>query len=60
MTLAEKCVKLRKNCDWSQLWLAKLVGTNQTTISFIERGFVPPLWLSFRLEALFDKYYSGD
>ena len=60
MALMEKCVKLRKNRGWSQLWLAKLVGSNQTTISFIERGFVPPQWLSLRLEALFDKYYSGD
>lgn len=47
MALMEKCVKLRKNRGWSQLWLAKLVGSNQTTISFIERGFVLPPPVAF-------------
>lgn len=40
-TLAEMCKIARANLRLSQKNFAYLVGTNQTEISFIERGFVP-------------------
>lgn len=39
--LAEMCKIARANLRLSQKKFAYLVGTNQTEISFIERGFVP-------------------
>ena len=41
MTLVEMCKEVRKRLRISQEKLAALVGTNQTEISFIERGFIP-------------------
>lgn len=39
--LAEMCKTARQNLRLSQYKFVDLVGTNQTEISFIERGFVP-------------------
>lgn len=39
--LAEMCKEARKAMKLSQKKFAELVGTNQTEISFIERGFIP-------------------
>lgn len=41
MELKEMCLAVRKRLKLSQRELAALVGTNQTEISFIERGFIP-------------------
>lgn len=41
MKLSEICKAIRTKKHWSQYELADAVGTNQTEISFIERGFVP-------------------
>ena len=41
VTLAEKCLVARKANKMSQKKFAELIGTNQTEISFIERGFLP-------------------
>lgn len=41
MTIADKCKYIRKKRKISQYNMAKLLGTNQTEVSFIERGFVP-------------------
>lgn len=41
LTLAEKCQVIRIKMRISQAKMAKLVGTNQTEISFVERGFLP-------------------
>ena len=41
MTLAEISKKTRELLNLKQRELAKLIGTNQTEISFIERGFIP-------------------
>lgn len=41
MELAEKCKRVRIKIGVSQKKLAELIGTNQTEISFIERGFIP-------------------
>lgn len=41
MTLAQMSKEVRERLRMSQEKLAQLVGTNQTEISFIERGFIP-------------------
>lgn len=41
MELKEMCKRARKNMKLSQMELAKVVKSNQTEISFIERGFIP-------------------
>lgn len=41
MTTADKCKYIRKKREISQYKMANLHGTNQTEVSFIERGFVP-------------------
>lgn len=41
MQLAEMCKEIRRAMRISQCKLAEMVGTNQTEISFIERGFIP-------------------
>lgn len=40
-TLKEKCVFVRAKLGISQEKFAKIIGSNQTEISFIERGFIP-------------------
>ncbi len=39
--LADMCKTARKNMNLSQKKFAELIGSNQTEISFIERGFIP-------------------
>ena len=39
--LAEMCKTARAERKLTQTKFAELVGTNQTEISFIERGFIP-------------------
>jgi DNA-binding XRE family transcriptional regulator len=41
MELKEMCKQARKYMKMSQTELAKVVKSNQTEISFIERGFIP-------------------
>jgi transcriptional regulator with XRE-family HTH domain len=41
MKLAEMCREARESMRLSQSKFAQLIGTNQTEVSFIERGFVP-------------------
>lgn len=41
VTLAEICQRTRWKMRLSQREFAKLIYTNQTEISFIERGFLP-------------------
>lgn len=41
MTIEEMCKAIRKELGISQYKIADLIGTNQTTVSFIERGFIP-------------------
>jgi DNA-binding XRE family transcriptional regulator len=38
---AEVCKQIREMLKITQYELAKMIGTNQTEISFIERGFIP-------------------
>lgn len=40
-TLAEMCRCARQEMKLTQREFAAIVGTNQTEISFIERGFIP-------------------
>lgn len=42
MELKEKCKAIRNKLNLSQKQLAILIGSTQTEISFIERGFIPP------------------
>lgn len=41
MNLATICKIIRKRLGITQYGLADMIGTNQTEISFIERGFIP-------------------
>lgn len=41
MTLAEKCKYIRNKMHINQRTLAGMIGTNQTEVSFMERGFIP-------------------
>lgn len=41
ITLAEICQRTRWRMKINQYKMAELVYTNQTEISFIERGFIP-------------------
>lgn len=42
MELQEMCKIIRRARGLSQKKLAEQLGTTQTEISFIERGFIPP------------------
>lgn len=42
MTLANMAKAIRQETGMSQKQLAEMIGTNQTEVSFIERGFIPP------------------
>ena len=42
MTLANMAKTIRQETGMSQKQLAEKIGTNQTEVSFIERGFIPP------------------
>lgn len=41
MTLANMAKTIRQETGMSQKQLAEKIGTNQTEVSFIERGFIP-------------------
>ena len=41
MTLANMAKTIRQETGISQKQLAEKIGTNQTEVSFIERGFIP-------------------
>lgn len=41
MELADMCKEVREALAISQRELAMMIGSNQTEISFIERGFTP-------------------
>ena len=42
MTLANMAKAIRQETGISQKQLAGMIGSNQTEVSFIERGFIPP------------------
>lgn len=42
MILANMAKAIRQETGMSQKQLAEKIGTNQTEVSFIERGFIPP------------------
>ena len=42
MSLADMTKTIRQETGMSQKQLAEKIGTNQTEVSFIERGFIPP------------------
>lgn len=41
LPLSDMCKVIRKERYITQYALAELIGTNQTEVSFIERGFIP-------------------
>ena len=41
MTLANMAKAIRQETGMSQKQLAEMIGTHQTEVSFIERGFIP-------------------
>ena len=41
MTLKEKTKLVREHLQMNQRSFAKIIGSNQTEVSFIERGFIP-------------------
>ena len=48
MELKEMCKEIRRVMKCTQKKLGELIGTNQTEISFIERGFVPENYLKIK------------
>lgn len=42
MELKDKCKETRNSLGLSQAKFARLIGSTQTEVSFIERGFIPP------------------
>ena len=42
MSLADMTKTIRQETGMSQKQLAEMIGSNQTEVSFIERGFIPP------------------
>ena len=42
MTLANMAKAIRQETGISQKQLGEMIGSNQTEVSFIERGFIPP------------------
>ncbi len=60
MELAEKCKKVRQIYNLSQKELAELVGSNQTEISFIERGFIPITGVKNQIEELYQRNYESE
>ena len=42
MLLADMVKTIRQETGISQKQLAEMIGSNQTEVSFIERGFIPP------------------
>ena len=41
MSLADMTKTIRQETGMSQKQLAEMIGSNQTEVSFIERGFIP-------------------
>lgn len=41
LPISDMCKVIRKERYITQYALAELIGTNQTEVSFIERGFIP-------------------
>lgn len=41
MPLADMTKTIRRETGMSQKQLAEMIGSNQTEVSFIERGFIP-------------------
>lgn len=41
MSLADMAKTIRQETGMSQKQLAEMIGSNQTEVSFIERGFIP-------------------
>lgn len=56
MELAKKTKATRERLNLSQKELAEEIGTNQTTISFIERGFIPKQVIVDCIEKIYDMY----
>lgn len=54
MELRDKLINKRKNNSWSQEDVAKMLGTSQQVISFIEQGKRnPSLIIAKRMEAIY-------
>lgn len=61
MSVAEMCKEIRDKLGITQKQLASLIGTNQTEISFIERGFMPNNQQKVvALNRLYDRLFEGD
>jgi DNA-binding XRE family transcriptional regulator len=59
LQLKDKCKKARQCLNMAQWEFAKIIGTNQTEISFIERGFIPDdARKTKKIEDLYDRCKS--
>lgn len=56
MELQEMCKSVRTKLNMTQTDFATLIGSNQTEISFIERGFIPNDMR--KVEIIKDLYYE--
>lgn len=60
MTLKEKTRFVREELEMTQREFAKLIGSNQTEVSFIERGFIPEDFRKIQvINLMFDLQIKG-
>ncbi len=61
MTLKEKTRFVREELELTQREFAKLIGSNQTEVSFIERGFIPEDFRKIQvINLMFDLQIKGE
>ena len=55
MDLKDKCYAVRSILNLSQKEFGMMVNSNQTEISFIERGFIPKQKTIYLIELLYER-----
>ena len=60
ISLSNMCKAVRERMKLSQTVLARMIGSNQTEVSFIERGFIPEdPNKTLRIKKLFEESLSN-
>ena len=61
MLLADMVKTIRQETGMSQKQLAEMIGSNQTEVSFIERGFIPHApEKQIAIENIFNEVIKGE
>ena len=58
--LKDKCIELRTFLGLSQTSFAIMIHTNQTEVSFIERGFIPKKKQVDLINLFYDNIFKGE